>query len=154
MMSTLLQISWRMWQWRILKIGQLYLTKLCVDYVDLLFLAHPVLWYFGMISYLELLCTCEPVDLAILAFEIYYPYEHPAPNGRNVVSRKMSTGWSVWATRTFLWTKVHQVFSPNVDRVVVDHLFSDVWHPFAIKVESCHAEIAPNFGRFFRALKF
>jgi len=27
-----------------MKIGQ-YLTKLCVDYVGLLFLAHPVYWY-------------------------------------------------------------------------------------------------------------
>ena len=35
-----------------MKIGQ-YLTKLCVDYVGLLFLAHPV---FGVVSQME----CDP----------------------------------------------------------------------------------------------
>jgi len=40
--TVLLQISWKMlYSEGILKICQ-YLTKLCVDYVGLLFLAHPV----------------------------------------------------------------------------------------------------------------
>jgi len=65
--------------------------------------------------------------------------------GRNVVCRKMSAwvGQYEQLKRFCLWTKVHQIFLPNVEGVVVDKIlfgfamYGSVPEIFAINVESC-----------------
>jgi len=54
-----------------------------------------------------------------------------------------------------LWTKVHQFFSPNVEGVVLDQVFSDVPNVRDIRDQSRKLlKIARNFGRFFIAPEF
>jgi len=76
-------------------------------------------------------------------------------NGRNVVSRKMP----IWVGHYeplelfCLWTKVHQFSLPNVEGVVVDEVFFQM---FDMSISSGDirdqsrklSEIAPKFGRF------
>jgi len=67
------------------------------------------------------------------------------PNGRNAISRKMSTWVGQYEPLELFcsWTKVHQIVSPNVEGAVVDQVFfrcsicRSVPEIFAIKVESC-----------------
>jgi len=48
--------------------------------------------------------------------------------GRNIVSRKISISVGQYAPRElfYLWTKVHPIFSTNVEGIVVKRVFSDV----------------------------